>query len=464
MTTAKKFIPLVLLVISLYGLWTITADRLPWQKQAIDLKPGEIARVSLGQVAVQNYGKMGFTKGSVSYVPGNDSPKWAVGTENGEILLIDNSGAIIWRRSLGIGKINTIKVTVDGKQIIVGETSPTGTLYAIDVTNGKVLWTYDTSMGIGSTPQARSLPSLTWLDVDKIGNIYAAAYRLGDKRSYTARIFAFSPKGNLLWQFPENEAMDAWSNYAAVSDNDNALVFSTATYETKPGTKYPHTLYWLDKKIGREILNIDLPETQLGGRAVIRSSPNYAADGQTLAFITSDGRAYYYTKDGQQIWQRTISSPAQIAGTWINSIGRVAYVLEDQVVFTTINTYNRDNWQLPTPLEHPSSNSIFIFDKTGNLENKITVGGNIEDLVFFQKTALIAVGRNIQVKDYSIHGVRLYDLTNASILFEFKTAGPCQNVAISPDGQYIAAVEVPAALDDNKIIGDYMLHIIKRSL
>ena len=463
MKLAKNSIPLIFLIFSLYGLWGITAGQLPWQKQTTDFKLGEISKVSLGQVAVQNYEKMGFTKGTVSYVP-NTTYRWAVGTENGEILLVDNSGTIIWRRSLGIGKINTIKVTPDGKSIIVGEVSPTGTLYSLDVASGKTLWSFDTSTTVGSTPQSRSLPSLTWLDIDKDGNIYATAYRLEVKRSYIGKIFAFSPSGGILWQFPQKEALDAWPNYAAVSDSDSPLVFSTATYEIKPQTKYPHTLYWLDKKTGAKVHTLDIPETPLGGRAVIRSSPNYAANGQTLAFITSDGRAYYYTKDGEQIWQRTISSPLQIAGTWINSIGRDAYVLNDKILFTTINTFNRDNWQLPTPIEHPSSNSIFTFSKKGDLLHKINVGGNIESLSFWDDSMLIAVGRNIQTRDYSVHGVKLVSLQDASTIFEVYTTGPCQNAAISSDGHFIALVEVPAALEDNKIIGEYVLRIIKRDI
>ncbi len=462
MRNAKGYVAVALLILSLCALWRLTSLRQPWQKTADAAGGGQIAKVDLGQVAVQSYGKMGFTKGSVNYLPG-EQPRWVVGTENGEVLLVDNKGAVLWRRSLGIGKV--CKVTVaPGGVIIVGEQSPAGNIYAIDSKDGRVLWSFATAKGVGYTQGSRSAPMVVWLDTDEKGRIYTVSYRFGQEKrgekSYYSKVYAFTPQGEVIWQFPPDEAMDAWCNHAAISGQDGPLVFSTATYDTTPGMKYPDNLYWLERDTGKVIRSVRLPPLdELAGRAVTRSSPVFSPDGKTLAFITSDGRGYYYDVSGKELWQRTVSSPAQVAGAWVNSIGRGAYVLPQGVFFTTINTFNRDSWQLPTPLEHPSSNSLFAFDFDGALRYKLAVGGNIEDIGFAGGKAVLAVGRNIQSRDYAVHGCKVVDLADGRIVRAFNTAGPCQAAAISEDGRYAAAIEAPAVLEDGRMFGSYSLHI-----
>ena len=71
---------------------------------------------------------------------------------------------------------------------------------------------------------------------------------------------------------------------------------------------------------------------------------------------------------GKVLWQRELSKPTQIDDAWINASGRDGFAVDAGVIFTTINTFNRENWQLPTPVEHPSNNSMFVFNYDGTFK------------------------------------------------------------------------------------------------
>lgn len=54
-----------------------------------------------------------------------------------------------------------------------------------------------------------------------------------------------------------------------------------------------------------------------------------------------------FDENGSILWQRVLSKPHKVAGGWYNAAGRDAYIVPEGVVFTTINTFNRANWQIP---------------------------------------------------------------------------------------------------------------------
>ena len=66
-----------------------------------------------------------------------------------------------------------------------------------------------------------------------------------------------------------------------------------------------------------------------------------------------------------------LSKPHKVAGGWYNAAGRDAYIVPEGVVFTTINTFNRANWQIPAPIIHPSSNSVYLLIWKGRINLNI---------------------------------------------------------------------------------------------
>ena len=144
--------------------------------------------------------------------------------------------------------------------------------------------------------------------------------------------------------------------------------------------------------------------------------------------------------------------------------GRDGYVRKEGVLFTTINTFNRENWQLPTPVEHPSNNSIYMFNLDGTYKYQFKAAATVEEIAFADNLAACAVGRNVRTHDYNAHGALLLDLADGREKEFFHTEGPVQAVAISQDGGMMAGVEAPALTPQGKIIGAYRLHIWRTKL
>ncbi len=463
----KKKIRNILLLVVFACTWIvlfwITGDRTPW---LVFTKPDPRngISVSLGDVPAQNYDRMGFTSGLIRYIKKDQS--WIVGTERGDIFHFSKDGRQLWKHSLGIGSISAFGISSDESVVYAGEKSPAGFLYAIQVSDGDVKWKYPASDLVGSDAGTQSYPSTAHICTDSRDRVFASFYRLSmdsrGSRVYAGRAVAFSSSGELLWKYPAEAPMDAWVNWCDVNDAAERFVLSTSNYEVTPERKYDKTLYLLDADTGRLISDTLVPPEAMFETTVFRGSPNYSADGKTMAGCASDGRAFLFDADGRILWMRNLSRPALAEGSWINASGRDGYIVPEGVVFATINTFNRENWQMPTPAVHPSSNGLFLFTLDGRYKFRYTARGEIEQLAFAPGIAAVAVGRNVRTHEYSAHGAAAVSLEDGRELSFFHTEGPLQGIAISADGKLIAGIEVPALTPEGKIIGAYRLHIWER--
>ena len=254
MSKIKSIIAIVILIISWCLMFWITGNRTPWQAFSSTDK-GDGVSVFLGDIPSENYDRMGFTKGLIEYIVSKNA--WLVGTDRGELFLFDNSGKQIWKRSLGIGKLVSLCVSHDEKITFVGEQSPAGNLYAIDLDGGDILWKFAAEKVVGVEPDKRSYPSIVHICIDKDDNVYANAYRFvtakDGGRGYNGKAVAFNKNGEQLWQFPESENIDSWINWCDVNDNNDKVVLSTSAYEIRPDMKYRDTMYLIDKKTNSQI-------------------------------------------------------------------------------------------------------------------------------------------------------------------------------------------------------------------
>ena len=462
MSKWKGYFAIVLLVLSWVGLYWLTGSRTPWNHfGGGDDKNG--VSVYLGDIQTQNYDRMGFTRAVVHYAEKEQG--WIVGTERGELFLFDNEGQQKWKRSLGIGKLVSLAITHDGTLAIVGEVSPEGKIYAVNVHTGDIAWQYKGADFVGSDASQRSYPSIVHIVIDKNDNVYANAYRFlmrkDGSRGYNGRMFKVSAGGELMWQFPKDEPMDSWINWCDVNDANGRAVLSTSAYDFREDMKYKDTMYFINKDSGELLNSVALKPVEPFDNTVMRGSPNFSADGKYLAAAASDGRGFLFDEKGKMLWWRFLSKPAQVDGAWLNASGRDGFVTPYGVVFTTINTFNRENWQLPTPVEHPSNNSIFVFNTDGTFRYQYMADATMEDLTFAGKLLACAVGRNVRTHNYKAHGALVIDLEAGKKQSFFATEGPCQAVGISTDGHWVAGVEAPALTPQGKIIGAYRLHIWK---
>lgn len=444
------------------GLFWITGSRTPWQVLTRPSGEEGIA-VSLGDVPAQPYDRMGFTGGFIRALPDGT---WIVGSDRGDLFHFDRNGKELWKRSLGDGAISAMEVSRDGQILYVGEKSRTGLLYALKAESGDILWQAEAAAYVGSDPSARSDPYAVHISADKEGNVYVNFHRFTVSRKalrgYIAKIASFSPDGKERWRYPEEGTMDAWTNWNDVNDENGLLLASTASNEMGQHIRYDQTLYLLDKDTGRLTGKVLIPPVEGFANTVMRGSPNFSPDGTHMAGAASDGRGFLFDKEGKILWTRDLSLPVMAGGMWMNAAGREARILPEGVAFTTINTFNRENWQLPTPVIHPGSNSLFLFALDGTFLFRYTAKGEIEDAAFAPGVAAVAVGRNVRTHDYTVHGASAVSLTDGRELSHYHTEGPVQVVAISADGKEIAAIEAPAVTPDGKLIGSYTFHLWDR--
>ena len=463
MSRIKGCITIGILIISWCLMFWITGSRTPWQTFSSSDRGDEVS-VFLGDIPSENYDRMGFTKGLIEYIDNENA--WLVGTDRGELFLFDNDGKQIWKRSLGIGKLVSMCVSHDEKIAFIGEQSPSGNLYAIDIAGGDILWKFAAANVVGAEPAKRSYPSIVHICIDQNDNVYANAYRFvtakDGSRGYNGKAVAFNKNGDQLWQFPQNENIDSWINWCDVNDNNGKVVLSTSAYEIRPDMKYRDTMYLINKETGQLINSVDVLPVAPFENTVMRGSPNFSANGEFLAASCSDGRGLLFDGSGKVLWQRELSKPTQIDDAWINASGRDGFAVDAGVIFTTINTFNRENWQLPTPVEHPSNNSMFVFNYDGTFKYKYKALGTMEQIDFSGNIAACAVGRNVRTHNYAAHGAVVIDLNDGAELNFFHTDGPLQAVAISSNGKKIAGIEAPAVTPEGKIIGAYKLHIWHR--
>lgn len=455
----KKIMPVLFLALSWLILLNLTSENKPWYIFSTK-ENSAIASVSLGDIAVENYDRMGFTKGLVEYVKSNNT--WLVGTDKGEILSINQSGEILWKRALGTAKLTSLAVNNEGTIAFIGEQSSMGYIYAVDIISGEIVWKYASSEVIGSKSEQRSLPGIMHINVDEEKNVYLIAYRFlmnaDSSREYFARIVALNQQGQVKWKYPAQEVMDSWANWSALGGKEQ-IVVSTSAYELRDEMKYQDSLYFFSQNTGELLVSQKIKPIEPFSNTVMRSSPNFNANGTLLAASTSDGRGLLLNDRGEILWERNLSKPQLIDGAWINASARDAYITDAGIIFTTINTFNRANWQLPTPVEHPGDNSIFCFDVKGDLKYKVRFSGMVEQLAINKMVIACAIGRNVRTHNYGVHGVAVLDPKTGEKTHFFKSAGPTQAVAISQDGKTIAAIEAGALTPDGKTIGAYRLNI-----
>ncbi len=419
-----------------------------------------VTQLALGQVEVRNYQRMGFTRGIVRFSP--DGAKLAVGTEDGQVLVLSAQGGTLWRRPPGIGKITALEFAADGGYLYVGETGPEGSLYCLEAATGKERWKSGLARELGVDIKRKNYPGIIRIIAAKSGRIYALAQRydrsVRGESLYYGRIFCLSPTGRELWRYPSGEAMDAWVNWMGGDDRGERVVFGTANFDVDRRYRFARNVYCLDGQTGTEAWSASVEATPPFNRTIMRGSPNIAADGSYIAAMASDGRAFLFDRDGRELWRRTLSQAKKVYDVYLNAVGRDAYMLGDYAVFTTINTYNNANWQLPTPVEHPSSNSIFVFSRAGDFVAKWRAGGSIEEIAFAADRRLVAaVGRNTKTKDHRIHGLYVLSLPDGLLEERLATEGPCVAAAISSDQRLAAGIEAPLQLDDGTIVGGYRI-------
>ena len=426
----------------------------------------EYAAVDLGEVKALNFQNSVSAPGLIRIA--SDGSFFIVATEAGEVLAFDQSGNLLWKKRLGLGKISCMEIADDNQSIAIGEESPEGNIMLIRSADGGVLWKHASKQELGSNIHTGEYPVPGSIAIAKQA-IYIAVQRriVGEDRSiqYLSRIYRYAAAGKVE-VFPPEENMDTSISRIAAAKTGNVMVFGTSNWKPAVKLNYDQTIYAVQADLSglrwQQVAEAKNPYQN----TTLRDNPDISSDGICVAIMTGDGRALLYdAATGKLLWQRILSQPQEFQGVYLNAIGLQARNLGDKVIFILGNTHNRANYRLPTPVEDPNSNTVFIFDRTGSLIHKQRMGtiGTIEQIALSTKQIVLAIGRNIKTKQVESHGVYIISGVSGDKEMERLTMdGPCQGVAISPDEKYIAALESPLQMENGKIIGKYQVHLYKK--
>lgn len=428
-----------------------------------DVTPGPIDKTSAN------------VEGVTKFSP--DSKYLAIGTHGGSLKLIElTTGEKVWEKQLVEGiadaRIADIEFSKDGKNLIVGEESPDAFIYCFDL-NGAEIWKFGAGQDLGS--DLDHLPAMKKMKLDSKGNIYVAASRacgyIGEKYKYLGRIYSFDPEGKMRWKFPESELMDIGVTWVDTTPDGKYAVFGTTSFTE--GNKWKDgTVHVLDGNTGKEDWNYSIPPLEpFFDYSAIWYSTQITPDGEKLITMASDGRAFLF--DNSEImetgvpeaqWQANISTPILVSGVPIYGSSNYAYIINNTLIFSIGSTFSKDK-NNEAPIEHPNGNSLFAYDTDGNLLWKWRLDGYAGECALNDKYLVIPIAQNLVTEDRNVHGVYVFDISksggsNSKLVQSYNTEGLTVSADISADGRYIAALEVPARLDDGTVLGDYKVHIL----
>ena len=471
----KKIGSVVLTLIFVASLMLLTAHVFPEARTLPGLAPKtassgqfggyrKIGEWALGSVQPLYFQRMGRPGGEVWFSP--DGKYLAAGTENGEVLMISAEGKLLWKKRMGLAKISAMTFAPNGNKLLAGETSPRGSLVCFDTASGAELWRFDSLPDLGINLGQKIHPAILHVTTDAAGNAYAVGLRYefnsAGQREYISRIYRLDSWGRLVWKFPEDHNIDAWIGSSAVTPDGGRLLFGTANFHVRPDLRYSDHVYCLDANRGGLLWTDRLEVKPPHLTATIRHAPAVAPDGRAFAIAMGDGRIVLYSPQGQKYWIREICKAWKVAGSYLKVTPIAAKPAGDNLAFITSTTSNLANWQVPTPVEHPNGNSVFVFNRDGEIRGKYTAGGMITNLAVGGDKMALPVGVNIRTKEIRAHGVAILSQADAAEQGFIPLAGPCLFTAISPDGRSIAAIEAPLKLDDGGIIGEYRLHLWRK--
>jgi hypothetical protein len=362
-----------------------------------------------------------------------------------------------------MGKISALEYTPDGQRIVIGENSQQGAVFCLDANTGTEKWRRNSVEELGVDIRQKTFPGIMSVTMDDAGNAYAVALRSirspNGQTEYFARIYKINNEGGVEL-FPRNHNLDVWVSWCDIDPSGNHMVFSTSDYTPGPDRKYKENIYLFDTRTGEQRWSLHAEPVEPYERTNMRFGPQWSAGGQYLSGVSADGRAFNVDSGGKLLWSRVLSTPQRIQGVFVNATGLHTQHIGPYAIFSTGNTYNRANWQLPTPVEHPQSNSVFLFDREGNLLKRRKLGGMIEEMKTVGPELAVAVGRNIRTKDAGIHGVAILSTPELELVDWLPAAGPCVAVAASP--KHIVAMEAPLQLDSGEVVGSYRILVWRK--
>ena len=425
-----------------------------------------VREIKLGAIKPMVLKQMGSVGGIIK--TSSTKKYFAIGTDSGKIIVLKNTGESLWEVGSETDKISDLCFDRDDRYLIVGEESPRLAVRCFDLSNGKEIWHQEFGSEMGYDLKNKIYPSINSIITDCNDNIFVVAqnysFTPAKTREYISKIYKLSKNGKVLASYPEKDMIDA--NVLSISvTNDGKKLFSpAANYYQRDNLRFNQNLYCIDSALSQVLWTKKFDAVIPNKVSTIRRAPDI--DNDMLALIIGDGRCLAYDFDGNEKWHQQVSVPEKVLGIYLSPSGVNCVINNERVFFVTSNTTNRINSQVPINIEHPSSNSVFIFDKLGNFLRKVSfdgmIGSRTGQIEFEGDNFVVAIGPNTVTGKRDKHGVYVVNYMTGELIETIRTDGPCISAATDHDSKHIALIEAPLKDEQGIIHGEYCLYVLER--
>jgi hypothetical protein len=474
-----------------------SVKQLPATCRRIDTRKGEavipyvLRKVPLGNAAP--YLKGGTHPNTfLQFSP--DSKRLALGTMRGEIMMADvYSEKILWRKKVAEGMVKRIDFSPDGKYVYFGEQSVDGFVYGADAHSGKILWKFrladdlgqgspmskDNPHDIYSKPGCYQLVTLNNGDILVLGIHSYGDWRDINKRVCLSRIYRLSPKGNVVWAFPEKEPIYYTVIFIDGDPGGKKVALLTHTEGgNKPANYHYHnaTLYVLDGSTGKVTGHHTFqPLKPWYTKVGFWQSVSVGPAGERVSIGTSDGRSFLFdSKTVEPTKTFDFGTPILISDIPVSARASYTRIAADRTVYfqtsnTTVISANMSRHIVAPPGPHPNANMINAVTYDGKVAWRYRSDLSCENFWlssngrWMMTTAMSSKGKSNHEAGALLFDTHRKGGGSSRLVFFYPVEGRVFfHAAMAPDGSAFAIAETPFKHPvSSKLIGTYQAHIIR---
>ncbi len=406
----------------------------------------------------------------------------AIATDAGYIGVIELlTGRTVWKTRISEGYVRHVAFGDNGNRLYIGEQAADGFIYAYDINSKKLLWKYRTADDIETSIPSDPGSVYAWIQYPGPSRMFTLpddgllvssmhSWQENGVRMLKSQLYRFDGKtGTVTWKWPADGALPQILRWFDVSaDGKTCALLSDESGKGKG------RLSVIDLQTGKQRWQSSIePLKPYFAGVTFWRGVGISPDGSFINVTTDDGRAFIFdVNTPHPIWQHHLAAPLEVSGVPIIATAGTIGATDAAALFVTGDTYIpyhlQKGAQRPAAA-HPNGLTLFAYSWTGEkrwqwqLENmpqglRIDAPG---------RYAALAVSKRSQGPNESLHGVSVFDLMAegsglSKYIDTYRVAGqlPYDTLAISPDGSFIAVVEMPLVMPDETVRGKNRVHIL----
>ena len=418
----------------------------------------------------------------------------ALGTLEGDLLVFESrSGQVVLKRKIPEAMVKKLAFSPEDDVLYYGEQGPEGSVCALSFPGGQEKWCFSTArdLGRGEPPPPGDLyaiyhqPGIYRLEVLKGGDLLVLAnHSWYDSRRRIwrrlSRLYRLNPEGRLRWAYPRKGPAPLTMIYADADAAGKrigvmALLPSEDPEDLRLFGPRPQSFLLLDGRDGSLLWQYSIePLKPYFDRVSAWESVSLSPEGRLAGVGTSDGRLFLFDLEEKKAKVLSLATPILIGGFPVSATLSFGLFGPDGR-FYVITGESTLPFALPLLVDrpagpHPAARSLFAVEPEGTISWRFHSPFRLQGLAVSRNGRVLAVGsaafrkEGFRVKQFGVLVFRLWGEGGglSRLLGYFPTAGICFfHLAVSPEGDLVAAVETPWRDEWGRIHGKYRLILLK---